>query len=331
MITYVNTVLVSNVGTVASSIDGISKGQFIVYDIDNGTYSLSADTTRFKIGVATGNTSKQVNPSTGATTNLPVIKWSNIINVADIKNIAEHTNEGDTEDVIDIDFSKIDNALMTNVLSNAGKRIIVRLTFKDLPTRFRKWTESYEYVTADGDTAETIATNIANMINKEYKRARVEAKAASGKLTLTAMLYDDDNTVDSLNWYNKVRFNANVYYTDPAADGWESLNKHYPTGLTIEKTPGKTDTASSKLVRDREAQAMGYEGILNRGEGTWPIIKPGMETDLSKTYNSVVIEFENMYRSADDLFRKTKQAVEIYTTGDTSVITNLFDSLNSAE
>jgi hypothetical protein len=72
---------------------------------------------------------------------------------------------------------------------------------------------------------------------------------------------------------------------------------------------------------------MGYEGILNRGEGTWPIIKPAMETSLSGHYNVVTLEFENMYRTADDLFRKTKQTVEIYTTGATSVITNELDKL----
>ena len=66
-------------------------------------------------------------------------------------------------------------------------------------------------------------------------------------------------------------------------------------------------------MRDREAQAMGYDGILNRGEGTWPIIKPAMETKLDETYDGVTIEFENTYRAADDIFRKTKQTVEIYT------------------
>ena len=330
MITYVNSVFVSNVGTVASSLAGINKGQFVFYDIDNNAYTLSKDTNRFKIGMATGKNLKQVNPSTGASVNVPEIKWSNVINVADIKGIAAHTNAGDTEDVVTIDFSSIDSSLMSGVLAQAGKRIIVRLTFKDLPTRFRKWTESYEYVTADGDDATKIAQNIANMINKEYKRARVIASASAGVLTLTAMEYDDDNTVDSINWANKVRFNANVYYTDPAAEGWESLNKHYPTGLTINKVPGKTDSASAKLVRDREAQAMGYEGILNRGEGTWPVIKPEMNVNLSNTYNSVTIEFENMYRTADDLFRKTKQTVEIYTTGATSAITSILDKLTAA-
>lgn len=317
MITYVNSVFVSNsaTATLATSLSNVAKGQFIIWDFDQNK---AADNTsaRFKIGMGTGNTAKQVNPSTGATTNVPVIKWSNYINVADIKGWASHkytAADADTEDVVTIDFTGATGLIGSGkLLSQKGKRIIVRLTFKDLPTRFRKWTESYEYVTEEGDTAATIATNIANMINREWKRARVVASAASGVLTLTAMPYDDDNSVDSINWYNKVRFNANIYYTDPAAEGWESINKHFPKGVTITKVPGKTYQASAKLVRDREAQAMGYEGILNRGEGTWPIIKPAMETDLSKNYSVLTLEFENMYRTADDLFRKTKQTVEIY-------------------
>lgn len=316
MITYVNTVFVSNSNstTLATSLTPQTpvKGQFIVWDFDQNK---PADNTsvRFKIGMFTGKTAKQVNPSSGAVTNVPTIKWSNFINVADIKGWAIADYAADTEDVIEIDFTGATTLIGSGkLLSQKGKRIIVRLTFKDLPTRFRKWTESYEYVTEEGETAATIATNIANMINREWKRARVEAVANAGKLTLTAMPYDDDDSVDSINWYNKVRFNANVYYTDPAAEGWESLNKHFPKGVTISKTPGKTYQASAKLVRDREAQAMGYEGILNRGEGTWPIIKPAMETDLNGHYNALTIEFENMYRTADDLFRKTKQSVEIY-------------------
>lgn len=317
MITYVNSVFVSNSATttLATSLSNVAKGQFIIWDFDQNK---AADNTsaRFKIGMGTGNTAKQVNPSTGAIANVPVIKWSNYINVADIKGWTSHkytSADADTEDVVTIDFTGATGLIGSGkLLSQKGKRIIVRLTFKDLPTRFRKWTESYEYVTEEGDTAATIATNIANMINREWKRARVVASAASGVLTLTAMPYDDDNSVDSINWYNKVRFNANIYYTDPAAEGWESINKHFPKGVTITKTPGKTYQASAKLVRDREAQAMGYEGILNRGEGTWPIIKPAMETDLSKNYSVLTLEFENMYRTADDLFRKTKQTVEIY-------------------
>lgn len=328
MITYVNTVFVSNDSTssaLASSLSSGNKGQFIIWDFDQNK---AADNTsaRFKIGMFTGKTDKQINPHTGAVTNKPNIKWSNFINVADIKGWTVSQYAADTEDVVTIDLHSLDASVLTE-FAKGGKRIIVRLTFKDMPHRFRKWTESYEYVTEAGDTKATIATAIANMINKEWKRARVTAAATttsgSEAVTITAMKYDDDESVDSINWYNKVRFNANIYWTDPAAEGWESLNKNFPKGVTVTKVPGKTHVGSAKLVRDREAQAMGYEGILNRGEGTWPIIKPAMETKLDGHYNVITLEFENMYRAADDLFRKTKQSVEIYMVGDTDMITDV--------
>lgn len=327
MVTFVSKVFVSNENNsaLATAPASIKKGQFIVYDVDAAKYTIDADTKRFKIGMGSG---KSVKDHKGVSH--PEIKWSNIINADDIRSINVLAYKADTEEAVKIDFTKI-NAAVLKLLAVGGKRIIVRLTFKDLPTRFRKWTESYEYVTLPGDTAATISKNIADLINKQWKRARVVATDAAGVITLTAMPYDDDDSVDTLNIANKVRFNANVYYTDPAAEGWESLNKHYPTGVTIEKTPGTQYAASAKLVRDREAWSMGYDGILNRGEGTWPIIKPAMETKLDGQYNAINIEFENAYRAADDIVRKTKQNVEIYTTGATSIITDLIAKIGTTE
>ena len=327
MVTFVSKVFVSNENNsaLATAPASIKKGQFIVYDVDATKYTIDADTKRFKIGMGSG---KSVKDHKGVSH--PEIKWSNIINADDIRSINVLAYKADTEEAVKIDFTKI-NAAVLKLLAVGGKRIIVRLTFKDLPTRFRKWTESYEYVTLPGDTAATISKNIADLINKQWKRARVVATDAAGVITLTAMPYDDDDSVDTLNVANKVRFNANVYYTDPAAEGWESLNKHYPTGVTIEKTPGTQYAASAKLVRDREAWSMGYDGILNRGEGTWPIIKPAMETKLDGHYNAINIEFENAYRAADDIVRKTKQNVEIYTTGATSIITDLIAKIGTPE
>ena len=327
MVTFVSKVFVSNGNNsaLATAPASIKKGQFIVYDVDAAKYTIDADTKRFKIGMGSG---KSVKDHKGVSH--PEIKWSNIIQADDIRSINVLAYKADTEEAVKIDFTKI-NAAVLKLLAVGGKRIIVRLTFKDLPTRFRKWTESYEYVTLPGDTAATISKNIADLINKQWKRARVVATDAAGVITLKAMPYDDDDSVDTLNVANKVRFNANVYYTDPAAEGWESLNKHYPTGVTIEKTPGTQYAASAKLVRDREAWSMGYDGILNRGEGTWPIIKPAMETKLDGQYNAINIEFENAYRAADDIVRKTKQNVEIYTTGATSIITDLIAKIGTPE
>lgn len=359
MITYVNTVLVSSrdSGAVLSAAPATSAsmttpstdaGKFIFMNCDPGVaankiYEVTAENAQgiqtIKVGIVTKKNLAVHNYSTGAVTYQPIIKWSNEIKANDIKSYNVLSYTADTEDKVYIDFASIDAAVL-GLLDDGGKRVITRLTFKDLPNRYRKWTESYEYVTRVGDDENDIAKGIAQMINKEWKRARVKATvgtvtyaadgvtfssfatSASGKaIELEALPYDDDDANESLNQANKVRFNGNVYFTDPNADGWESNNKHFPQGVIISKVPGKQYPASAKLVRDREDMAMGYQGILNRGEGTWPIIKPEPEVDITKHYDGITLEFENMYRAADDIFRKTKQTLEVY--GVTGQLTGL--------
>lgn len=317
MISYVNTVFVSKTNNPsvieASALKGASDttlaenaGKF-VFDEKNGL---------FRIGFVKDGVLRVHGTKTETYAN--IVKWSNWIDKNYIKSATfmladaykANTNLA-KEDTITINF----NGAFTddkNEFAQGNRRIVVRLTFKDMPTRFRKWTESYEYITKKGDTANDVAEAFATIITDQYKRARVDAKAAAGVLTLTAMPYDDDNSVDTLNVANKVRFNANVYYTNPQAAGFASDNKYFPTGLTINKKEGYNDPMSAKNVRDREAQAMGYEGILNRGCCTWPIVKPAMTTDLSKKYDGITIEFETKYRAADDIQRHTKQTIEIY-------------------
>lgn len=346
MVNYVNTVLVSNLTTgavldaapafaAALNTASADAGKFIIMNCDpdvaqNKLYEVTAanagNINTIKVGIVTKKNMALHRPD-GSTVFQPIIKWSNEIKAADIKSFNALTYAADTEDEVTIDFTNLD-VLLLNKLADGGKRIVVRLTFKDMPHRYRKWTESYEYITEVGDTPATIAANIGSIINKEWKRARVSADTSvANKVILTALPYDDDDSVDSISPANKVRFNANVYYTDPAADGWESLNKHFPKGVTIDKVPGKQYPASAKLVRDRESWAMGYLGILNRGEGTWPIIKPAMETDLSAHYDALTLEFENMYRAADDIQRKTKQTLEVY--GITGQLGDLKDILDA--
>lgn len=317
MITYVNTVFVNNTNgsaVVVAKPTTTDKDKFVFYDVDKGTYvsTLSNANKRIKIGLVTDKVINKIDVKTGAASQLPVIKWSNVINKDDIKSFASGKPDDieSKEDEVTVNFSGLSAKILQ--LFNDGARIVVRLTFKDLPTRYRKWTESYEYIPKADDTNATIADGIAAVINKQYKRARVSASASEGVLTLKALPYDDDNSVDTINVANKVRFNVNLYYTNPDAAGFASKNKYFPTGVTVTKTAGKVYPAEAKLVRDREAQAMGYEGILNRGCCTWPIIKPEMRTKLDAKYSYAILEFENMYRAADDIQRHTKQTVEIY-------------------
>lgn len=339
MITYVNTVLVSNLNlasilkTMPAKAESMQTpstdaGKFIIQKIPYSIGFMGEDapsvkqSLKFKIGVVTKQNTV-IRHKDGSVEYTPIIKWSNEINPDYIKSFtvlspqSAYYSNSKKEDTVVINFANLSADTLAK-FAEGGKRIIVRLTFKDLPTRYRSWTESYEYVTKEGDTKETICTGIANMITKEWKRARVSAKANGETVEIVALPYDDDNSSESINWTNKVRFNANIYYTDPMAAAWASKNKYFPTGVEINKTPGKAYPASGKLVRDREAQAMGYQGILNRGEGTWPVIKPAVEADINTDYNAIVLEFENMYRAADDIQRHTKQTVEIYG-GDASI------------
>lgn len=328
MITYVNSVLVSNKNgetlATAEELKGKAKkedlkplvGKFVFMNCDpakqDGTaiddvYSMDEAADRFKIGVVTSDSFQKVD-KLGNVTFVPVVKWSNIINVADIKSVSKLDYKEDSEDEITIDFSGIAPETM-DLLAQGGCPVVLRLTFKDMPMRYRKWTESYSYVTKVGDTVESIIAGLIKDIIRAPKRQRVYAKIDGQKLILTQMKYDDDESNRTENVYMKGRFDANMYWMNPSAPGWASNNK-YDLGVVFSKKEGVTYPATAKLVRDRERATFDYQGVLHRC--CWYDPQPDMVTNLDNKYDGITIEFENQYRTADDLWRRTKQTVEIY-------------------
>ena len=328
MITYVNSVLVSNKNgetlATAEELKGKAKkedlkplvGKFVFMNCDpakqDGTaiedvYKMDAAADRFKIGVVTSDSFQKVD-KLGNVTFVPVVKWSNIINVADIKSVTKLDYKEDSEDEITIDFSDVAPETL-DLLAQGGCPVVLRLTFKDMPMRYRKWTESYSYVTKVGDTVESIIAGLIKDIIRAPKRQRVYAKINGQKLVLTQMKYDDDESNRTENVYMKGRFDANMYWMNPAAPGWASNNK-YDLGVVFSKKEGVTYPATAKLVRDRERATFDYQGVLHRS--CWYDPQPAMVTNLDNKYDGITIEFENQYRTADDLWRRTKQTVEIY-------------------
>lgn len=328
MITYVNSVLVSNKNgetlATAEELKGKAKkedlkplvGKFVFMNCDpakqDGTaiedvYKMDAAADRFKIGVITSDSFQKVD-KLGNVTFVPVVKWSNIINVADIKSVTKLDYKEDSEDEITIDFSDIAPETL-DLIAQGGCPIVLRLTFKDMPMRYRKWTESYSYVTKVGDTVQEIIAGLVKDIIRAPKRQRVYAKIDGQKLVLTQMKYDDDESNRTENVYMKGRFDANMYWMNPAAPGWASNNK-YDLGVVFSKKEGVTYPATAKLVRDRERATFDYQGVLHRC--CWYDPQPAMVTNLDNKYDGITIEFENQYRTADDLWRRTKQTVEIY-------------------
>nr|DAL65164.1 MAG TPA_asm: hypothetical protein [Caudoviricetes sp.] len=328
MITYVNTVLVSNKGgdTLATKEELAGKqkkgdlkelvGKFVFMNCDAAAqdgsniediYAVDENCDRFKIGVVTSDSFQKADKM-GNVTYIPVVKWSNIINAADIKSITKLDYKEDTEDTISIDFSTIP-AETLDILSAGGCPVVLRLTFKDMPMRYRKWTESYSYVTMPGDGIQNIIQGLVKDIVRASKRQRVYAKIDGTKLVLEAMKYDDDEQAVTENVYAKVRFDANAYWMNPQAPGWAANNK-YDLGVKFVKQEGVTYPASAKLVRDRERSAFDYQGVIHRC--CWYDPQPNMVTNIDNHYGGITIEFENQYHTADDLWRRTKQTVEIY-------------------
>ena len=328
MITYVNSVLVSNKNgetlATAEELKGKAKkedlkplvGKFVFMNCDpakqDGTaiedvYKMDTAADRFKIGVVTSDSFQKVD-KLGNVTLVLVVKWSNSINVEDIKSVTKLDYKEDSEDEITIDFSDIAPETL-DLLAQGGCPIVLRLTFKDMPMRYRKWTESYSYVTKVGDTVQEIMAGLVKDIIRAPKRQRVYAKIDGQKLVLTQMKYDDDESNRTENVYMKGRFDANMYWMNPAAPGWASNNK-YDLGVVFSKKEGVTYPATAKLVRDRERATFDYQGVLHRN--CWYDPQPAMVTNLDNKYDGITIEFENQYRTADDLWRRTKQTVEIY-------------------
>ena len=327
MITYVNSVLVSNKNgnslVTSQEMEGVNSkdavkalvGKFAFMNCDpaaqdggdlHGIYGPDPDVDVFKIGVVTDGFITKT--TANGVKYVPVVKWSNEIKAADIKSITKLTYQDDTEDKVIIDFSTIDQATQT-LIAAGNIDIVVRLSWKDLPTRYRQWTDSYDYVTKLGDTPATIAAAFAKTINMQSKRARAIASVSGAVLTLEAMEYDDDLADNTENPVGKVRFNANVYFMNPQAAGWASNNK-YDLGVTISKEAGVTYPASAKLVREHEHNAWGYQGILHSCE--WYDKTPALVADINNKYGGITIEFENRYHTADDWIKRTKQTVEIY-------------------
>lgn len=349
MITYVNTVLVSTKESPAlKSIDditgengatGAAVGDFVWQNLsESKDFDFQSGLSEFRIGMIVAiNT---VLCPDGGTKDVADVKWSNEIKASNIKSfhVIDRTGAKSTEDKVEIDFT---GAPMIGAAAahDGGYNVVLRLTFKDLPTRYRNWTESYNYITKPGDTATEVAAGLALAVNKAVKRARVSAKANTatkkitgledGKLYLEALPYTDDDAANTINWAGKVRFNANVWFTDPNAPAFMSNNKYSAVADSskIVKTVGEDYVGKGKIVRDHEAIAMGYQGILNQGQCTWPIIKPNLFADNSKDYSVATLEFENMYRAADDIFRKTKQTVEIYVPGSVDSIASKIETL----
>ena len=100
-----------------------------------------------------------------------------------------------------------------------------------------------------------------------------------------------------------------AYWSNPSSVFGSTFNAI--PGIEITTTDSKPGKGNPYIVRDREQAALGYKGITYRT--TWPVIKPELNVNLSKSYDSIVLEFAKDYQSPDNQYVKsTEIATEIY-------------------
>lgn len=321
MLQYVNTVLVGKAqSTTAKTLANAAAGDILMFDANGAlisTEAAAAAAGSVKFGLVTDKVQNYIDDN-GASQAIKVIKYSNLIPASSIANYNKFSYAASSEDVITFTF--------TGVTPVIGNRYVLRVIYRDLYEHPGQFTHTYEVIARTATLSDLIDA-FAKQVNKDT-RSRCLATKTATTLILTALPKNDNEGKESINIYTQVNMEAVMYYTNPSATGFASKNKYAIAGLASAKTPGSAGKGNPKLIRDREQAALSNKGILNR---TWfPVIKPELAVDLSKSYDGFVIEFEPEHRTAEDGFRKTKQSVEVYMENSAAIATTMIGKLTAA-
>ena len=201
---------------------------------------------------------------------------------------------------------------LTGVTLIEGARYVIRIVYKDLYEHPGQFTHTYEVIN-NGLTIDTLGAAFVAKINAHKGTRVVAAYDSNDVITLTAKAVDGPEpgiaTKEALSPYTQVSMVATMYYTKA-----EGLAYAAPTAIAglvstnVDSIPGK---GNPFVIRDREQAALAYKGITYRME--WPNVKPELNVDLSKTYDSFNIEFAKKYQSPDNQYVKsTDLAAEVY-------------------
>jgi len=186
-----------------------------------------------------------------------------------------------------------------------GTEYILKLVHKDMVEHPGQYQRTYRYIAKAGETTSlAIFNGLRERISANKGRlaigggARITANAAGvANLVLTGKKIPQcTSSVNDIDELSQVNFEAFLNYVDN--DGiWAGLNapKVYVAAVV--------GSGSWEVIRDIEKHAQSYRGIENR---TWfPILKPDMRTVKSEIYNTIVIEHDVNYKSADNQYVKS--------------------------
>lgn len=307
----VNSVFVSNAGlSTTGEINALplnsvfaavvdATGKFIVADA-----TTAADAKELYVGLVTGF--DKITDEAGTVTDVAVVQYSKPIQKGSVSSVVLSPNEAIVEDSAVIEFGSL--------TPEVGYSYTIRLIRTDI-YEHPAGGNAYSYTYFANTTSLTDMINyFAKKINRDTNNG-ITAVPAATTLTLTAQAKDDSEGLHPVNLYSQVTFSAYLYMSLPS--GLLSNAQYAVPGVVITKTNGTPGKGNAKIVRDREDAALAYRGILYREPGIWPYVAPALNVDLNADYNTLVIEYNNNYRSNDNQYIKdTPLAIEVYTSTD---------------
>lgn len=276
----------------------IAEGEVVVLDkyktlLTAG--STVADSDVIYLAVGTGETHDYTLPNGTAVTGIRKLSYSAPIQgskVLSYKGISADSGAVERQATID----------MSGITPVVGTEYVLRIVYKDLVEHPGQFTQTFRHISTDA--------TIANLVNAFVTKinaygpsgnidSRVTASNSSNDLVLVGRVIPSNDTNDEIDEYNQVDFEISVWSivtsTGVQTNSWSTATITY-------NTTASSGNGNPKKVRDIEKFARAYEGVTNLTH--FPVIKPAMSTDMTKWYDSITIEHDVEYVSADNQYVK---------------------------
>lgn len=290
----------------------IAEGEVIVVDKDKNLLAAGAtvlDTDTIYLGVGSSVTYDYTLPSGTAVTDARVIDWSAPIKgafVKTFKGLSADNSATERSATINIDGA-------STFAPVVGTEYVIRVVYKDIPEHPGQFTQTFRVI-ATSVTPSVLTTAFVSEINGDAN-SRVTASASSNDLVLVGKTIPSNSTSEEIDEYRQVDFDVFLF-----SDNFSDVTVTYNT----QAHPGN---GNPKIVRDREKAAQSNEGITNRT--LFPVIKPAQSVDMTKWYDSIIIENAVDYVSADNEYTKSANVTtEVYLPANAGQASSILAVLN---
>lgn len=263
----------------------LAEGEVVVLDKNKELLAAGAtiaDTDTIYIAVGTGETYDYVTETGVSVAGVRKLKISTPIEGALVKSFKGLSYSAATQRVASVGIDT--SATFAPVI---GDEYVVRIVYRDITEHPGQFVQEYRHIATTVTPADLTNALLAK-VNRD-NGARVAATNVADDLVLTGKVIPY-NTIDD---YSQVDFEVTFYKGDHTEISDVAVT--YSANAT-------SGNGNPRIVRDREKHALGYEGVLNTTH--FPVVAPEFVSSLTATYDSIIIESDKSYLSADNQYMK---------------------------